>query len=790
MKDEQEDGPTIPFPPSLAGGNIEALTEDELIDVAWSELSLKDLDKPFRMPIFDPHFKSVSSFVETELKMQLEIWRSEIHLKVNRNSNRPKPATESQKAEKHVHFVCPYGAGSSKHLFIQDLNAIHREPPRGQFTNYVVLLQTLLDDGISMENLTLAYTKYMRKKDGAMFALGKDYQRLRTVRAGTKIYVRFLRNASMAKTHLRAIAALKQSEKVLKDSYVTKQLLEGRINENDVHSVEDLDRWIHAKPDSTCTISTVNLQNFNTQQQRALAMDALTSKGVVLIQGPPGTGKSFVICHGILPQVVGRNEKVLLVCNSNVAVDALLLKCTKIGSLEGRMIRCGFKASVSEEIVHKGLYAEGDTLARTIDRYGNLPGSNSNTADANVQEQIRSKQVVFTTIHFASKEKSKSTSDAEKYWNFDTLVLDEAAQIEDSRLFIVLARCPTLKKIVLVGDPKQIQPYVPDSLRKQKYGQSTMERLMATNSTNPLASVAPYVMLEQQFRMAPMLRQVISHLYYNDRLLDGPNVEFRGPRHSLRLKPLLVVNLTGTIMSFSRLHQSYENVAEAAVCNAIYEFLFSSEFVDVIPALEEKGSMDAKDVCILTPYNRHKDQLRMKVCELDEDDLDVYSGQTYGRGTSGGGGMMASPTSPSKAQALLGTQDEVSEEVAAMVESIDTVDKFQGSERKVVIISTCVDRKPLRAADPHFINVACSRAQHLLIVVGNFTDALVANSDWSFVLKKAKEFGSYLEHKATMLNDDDGDKHRFDIHEDELKSKLRELVRGQRKREREDDSQC
>ena len=314
-------------------------------------------------------------------------------------------------------------------------------------------------------------------------------------------------------------------------------------------------------------------------------MESLTEEGAALTQGPPGTGKSHIVCHGTLPQVVSRNEKVLVVCNSNIAVDALLLKCTEIDSLQGNLVRVGFKRNVSSEIVEKGLYAEGD-ISRALNRYGDGPGADSNTGDTVVQSQIRSSRVVFTTIHFASKEKAKSTGN-EECWNFDTLVLDEAAQLEDAKLFVVLARCPSLKKIILVGDPKQLQPYISDSLRQQGRGKSTMERLMDSTAANTDSSV-PYIMLEEQFRMAPMLRELVSQMFYNGRLTDGSCVLSRGPSANASLKPLLVVNVTGAKMTYSPLHQSYENESEAAVAKETYDFIFGSDFDGALPeSLEE-----------------------------------------------------------------------------------------------------------------------------------------------------------------------------------------------------------
>lgn len=253
------------------------------------------------------------------------------------------------------------------------------------------------------------------------------------------------------------------------------------------------------------------------------------------------------------------------------------------------------------------------------------------------------------------------------------------------------------------------------------------------------------------------------------------------------LKPLLVVNVTGTKMSFSRLHQPYENKSEAVVVQVIYSTLFSSSFED---ALAGDSSLTHKDVCVITPYNRHKDCLRMLICGIDEDALDSYEGHTFGDGGKPRGYSQSpsshlsrslslnSPQSPQrkKSQAVF-SQEQVDEDEIAAAENIDTVGKFQGSERRVVIISTCVDQKPLRSADPHFITVACSRAKHLLLVVGNFTNGLSTNSDWMFVRDQSIKEGSYIDHTVTLMEEDG-----YDINKNELERKLKELVEQPRKK--------
>jgi hypothetical protein len=444
-----------------------------------------------------------------------------------------------------------------------------------------------------------------------------------------------------------------------------------------------------------------------------------------LIQGPPGTGKSHLICNGVLPQAVNRGERVLVVCNSNQAVDALVSKTYKANkALQKTILRCGFKDYIMAEVKDLGVYAEA---ADKFDGLESFSAGSSDTSDFTVQGQIRSKQVCFTTIHWASKDKQKN--EATPYWRFDTLVVDEAAQIEDCKLFIVLARCPELKKVVLVGDPRQLQPYVPDSIRERGYGISTMERLM--DRVEPPSGCITHVMLDIQWRMAASLREIISVLYYEKKLTDAEVVKTHGPKQGLAWTPLVLIDLQGGKCEYSPLHRSFANELEANLVAQVY-FFVKERLAEIVPA-ENLDGFEENQTCVLTPFNRHKDLLRMKIADIPEERLENYAVFADRSHVS-----QATPSSVAASQL-----SDAGDDKAAVVQNIDTVDKFQGSERAAVIISGCVDTKPLRAADPHFINVACSRAKHVLIVCGNFT-ALRKSQDWSAIYTHAERYGRVL----------------------------------------------
>jgi hypothetical protein len=199
----------------------------------------------------------------------------------------------------------------------------------------------------------------------------------------------------------------------------------------------------------------------------------------------------------------------------------------------------------------------------------------------------------------------------------------------------------------------------------------------------------------------------------------------------------------------------------------IWSRLLGADFHGTLPDI--LGQLTTKDICILTPFNWHTDWLRMQICGINEKDLDSYSGQTFTSQNN------SKTSSPSKLQALFGAWEDLSAYEMAAVENIDTVDKSQGSERQVVIIGNCVDSKPLQAADPHFINVACSQAKHLLVVVGNFSHGLAVNKDWCYILRQARLTGTAVDHQIIETEGQDGEILR-DLHEHDFNSKLHDLL--------------
>ncbi|QVV67995.1 TM0106 family RecB-like putative nuclease [Synechococcus sp. LA31] len=248
---------------------------------------------------------------------------------------------------------------------------------------------------------------------------------------------------------------------------------------------------------------------------------------------------------------------------------------------------------------------------------------------------------------------------------FDLLVVDEAGQMSLANL-LVMARCA--RSILLVGDQQQLaQPSQAD--HPGSSGDSCLEYLMQG------AHVVPPdqgVFLSTSWRMEPSITAVVSELFYDGRLQASSANAVNAIQWA---RPCLTASgraLPDRGMVFEAVHHSGCSVTSEAEIERIDEIVAALLGGSYTHA-KGSGRLSSEEILVIAPYNVQVNRLRQR---LD-----------------------------GKAR-------------------VGTVDKFQGQEAPVAILSLTAssgDDAPRGLGfllSPNRLNVAISRAQCLSIVVG------------------------------------------------------------------------
>ncbi|GAM23838.1 hypothetical protein SAMD00019534_070130 [Acytostelium subglobosum LB1] len=229
---------------------------------------------------------------------------------------------------------------------------------------------------------------------------------------------------------------------------------------------------------------------------------------------------------------VERKRRILLCAPSNGAVDEIVTRLIRDGILnhEGK----AYKPS----IVRVGPGSHRDVEEVTLEHMVRcrqqlmnsntaIPSSSASTAMATTSSKsntdtnsirtviLEEAEIVATTLSFSGSTLLTKMS------GFDIVIIDEAAQaVETSTLVPMQHKC---KKIVLVGDPKQLPATIISPLAiKQKFDQSLFQRLQERKQPH---------MLTTQYRMHSTIRTFPSRHFYNDLLEDGPNIPARATNY-------------------------------------------------------------------------------------------------------------------------------------------------------------------------------------------------------------------------------------------------------------------
>ncbi len=248
---------------------------------------------------------------------------------------------------------------------------------------------------------------------------------------------------------------------------------------------------------------------------------------------------------------------------------------------------------------------------------------------------------------------------------FDTLVVDEAGQVSVANL-IAMARCA--KNLLLVGDQAQLgQPT--QGTHPGESGLSALDYLLQDHVTVPPDRG---VFLGTTWRLHPEICEFISSAFYDGRLQSHPDTRNRVVR--VPPKGASLVQIESGVVFIPVVHEgnTQSSPEEARQVRAVAEELLGRTKTDKNGA--NIGEITWNDLLFVTPYNAQVRRLRE----------------------------------------ALGPDAKVA-----------SVDKFQGQEAAIVIVSMCssdAENSPRGiefVLDRHRVNVAISRAQSLAVVVGS-----------------------------------------------------------------------
>jgi hypothetical protein len=428
-------------------------------------------------------------------------------------------------------------------------------------------------------------------------------------------------------------------------------------------------------PRYACGAAPASARPLTDHERMALKADA--ARDYFLLVGPPGTGKTSRSLRGMVETMHARPDaQLLLMAYTNRAVDEICQAVSRITPAVD-YIRLGSELSCDARF-----------RPRLLERV---------LADAPTRAAVRAR-LARCRIFVGTVATLTARPELFRLKQFDAAIIDEATQILEPQLLGLLCRRgldggDAIRKFILIGDHKQLPAVVQQSPLQSAVDDPLLHAIGLTNLRDSLferlyralhrqapASLLPHVtdMLTRQGRMHPGVA-------------DFPNRAFYGGR----LEP---VGLP---------HQQAEE----------------SRPVCFVPAPADASSVTGKT-------NRHEALLVARYAELT---YRRYAGRFDPAHTLG-------VITPYRSQIALIRRALAATGIPALASvSVDTVERYQGSERDVILYSFCVNRPHQLRFLPNLtqdeagvtvdrkLNVALTRSRLRTVLIG--VPALLRQND-------------------------------------------------------------
>lgn len=420
-----------------------------------------------------------------------------------------------------------------------------------------------------------------------------------------------------------------------------------------------------------------------------VVLKAKQAKDYFLLVGPPGTGKTSVALRSMVLEFLSSSQSILLLSYTNRAVDEI---CEQL--LDTDYIRIGRELSCPSAF-------QSHLLCNIVD------GRNSRK---DVCEVIQNAQIVVGTVSSLV-----SHNEIFKLRSFDVTIIDEASQILEPQIIGLLTQ---VGKFIMIGDHKQLPAVVAQNDECSNVTSTILNKIGLTNCRNSLferlynmslseSNDVAVAMLDHQGRMHPKIADFASANFYEGKLVPVPVA------HQTEELPYKIFDENESFVATSRL--GFIDVPLPAITERQpklnqTEAVLISNLIEKIVKLNEKNKIEFNPVSqigVIVPFRRQ---------------------------------IAAVRTALSSISCLC---DKVNDMM------IDTVERYQGSQRDIIIYGTTVTRpyeldilsNVVLLGDElvdRKLNVAITRARKQLFILGN-EKLLRVNKLYRLLIEAAKK---------------------------------------------------